>query len=57
MLAKECCLGKRLKHKKCKDILEVQEIEGVKIWVNLEWGDTFDYIDEDLYDDLDYCIE
>lgn len=54
MSASECRLGKRLRHKQSKDILEVQEVDGIKLWVNLEWGDTFSYVDEDLYDDLDY---
>lgn len=55
MSANEQRLGKRLRHKQSKDILEVQEINGIKLWVNLEWEDTFDWVDEDLYDDLDYC--
>lgn len=57
MEANKCELGKRLRHKDFKDILEVQEIDGEKLWVNLEWGDTFSWVDEDLYDDLDYCTE
>lgn len=57
MLASKCRLGKRLRHKQSKEILEIQEVEGEKMWVNLIWGDTFDYVDEDLYDDLDYFIE
>jgi hypothetical protein len=57
MLASKCRLGKRLRHKQSKEILEIQEVDGEKLWVNLIWGDTFDYVDEDLYDDLDYFIE
>ena len=54
MLASDYRLGKRIRHKEFKTILEVQEIDGEKYWVHLEYGDTFDYVDEDLYDDLDY---
>ncbi|GAA0115270.1 hypothetical protein [Clostridium senegalense] len=57
MLASECRLGKKLKHKQSKDIMEVQEINGIKLWVNLNWGDRFSWVDEDLYDDLDYFTE
>lgn len=57
MLASSCRLGKRLRHKQFKNILEVQEIDGVKLWVDLKWGDTFDWVDEDLYNDLDYVAE
>lgn len=57
MSSNECRLGKRLKHKQSKDILEVQEINGTKLWVSLKCGDTFSWVDEDLYDDLDYYAE
>lgn len=54
MLAKDFKVGKRMKHKEFKFIIEVQEIEGNKLWVNLDKGDTYSFIDEDLYYDLDY---
>jgi len=57
MLASKCRFGKRLRHKQSKDILEVKEINSIKIWVDLKKGDTFDWVDEDLYDDLDYFAE
>lgn len=58
MSAGEQKLGKRLRHKEFKFIiLEVQEIDGIKLWVDLKRGDTFDWVDEDLYDDLDYYLE
>lgn len=54
MRASECRMGKKLRHKELKSIIEVQEIEWKKVWVELEWGDIFDWVDDDLYDDLDY---
>lgn len=47
-------IGKQIRNKQTKEILEIQNINGKKLWVNLDWGDTFDWVDEDLYDDLDY---
>lgn len=54
MTASKCRLGKQLRHKQTKEIFEVQELDGVKLWVNINCGDTFSWVDEDLYDDLDY---
>lgn len=56
MLSSECKVGKRLRHKELNTILEVEEIDGVKLFVEQKWGDAFDYVDEDLYYDLDYYI-
>lgn len=57
MKASECRIGKRLRHKELKTIVEVKEINGQKVWEETEWGDIFDFVDEDLYDDLDYFNE
>ena len=53
MVANECRVGKQLKNKTTKEILEIQEVNGAKMWVNQN-GDTFDWVDEGLYIDLDY---
>lgn len=57
MLASECRIGKRLRHKELNTIIEVKEIDGSKVWEETQWGDIFDWVDEDLYDDLDYFNE
>lgn len=57
MLAKNCKLGKRLKHKETNAIFEVQEIDGEKVWVDIKWGDIFEFLDEDLFWDLDYYVK
>ncbi|WP_187146690.1 hypothetical protein [Clostridium novyi] len=56
MVASEYRIGKRLRHKTTKEILEIQEVNGMKMWVNLR-GDIFDWVDEDLYIDLDYYAD
>lgn len=57
MRASECRIGKKLRHKELKTIIEVKEIDGSKVWEDTQWGDIFDWVDEDLYDDLDYVNE
>lgn len=57
MLANECRLGKRLKHKETKTIFEVKDVDGQKMWVDVKWGDISSYLDEDLFYDLDYYTE
>jgi len=47
-------VGKQIRNKEFKNILEVQEVEGEKLWIDLQHDDTFDWVDGDLYDDLDY---
>jgi len=48
-------IGKRIRRKDFKNIiLEVREIDGQKIWVDIKEGDSYGWVDEDLYDDLDY---
>ena len=54
MRASNCRLGKRLKQKETKDIFEVQEVDGEKVWVDIKLGDIHDWLDEDLFWDLDY---
>ena len=52
MLAIDFNVGKKLINKETKRIVEIQEIDGNKLWVELEWGDIFDWVDENLYDEL-----
>ncbi len=52
MRASECRIGKKLRHKELKTIIEVKEIDGSKVWEDTQWGDIFDWVDEDLYDEL-----
>lgn len=54
MRAVDCEMSKKLRHKVTKEIFELDVIDGEIMWVNPS-GDTFSSIDEDLFDDLDYC--
>jgi len=55
MNAKDERIGKRIRRKDFKNIiLEVKEIDGQKMWKDIKEGDIYKWIDEDLYNDLDY---
>ncbi len=45
-------IGKRIKHKETNAILEVIELNGKKVWEETKWGDIYNYVDEDLYIEL-----
>lgn len=55
LYAKDYILGFKVKNKITGAILEISPVLDVKdglvnMWVDTEWGDVFNCIDEDLYD-------
>lgn len=53
MLAKDYGLGKKFKNKETGFIIEVVELEDeCKYFQEQKWGDIYDYVDEDLYEEL-----
>ena len=52
MRASDYRKGKRIINKQNGDILEVTEINGVKVWEETKWGDIFMWVDGTLYNEL-----
>ena len=52
MRASDYKKGKRIINKQTGDILEVTEINGVKVWEETKWGDIFIWVDGALYNEL-----
>ena len=54
MLANDFEVGKKFKNKEVGFILKVVEMEdGCKYFEEQEWGDIYDYVDEDLYKEIE----
>lgn len=52
MDAKNYEIGKKIKNKETNNILKLEIINNEKMWVDTKWGDTFDWVDEDLYKEI-----
>lgn len=52
MIAGNFKIGTRFKNKETGHVISVIEEEGNKYFEDEVWGDLFDFVDEDLYDEL-----
>lgn len=57
MLAIDFKKGSRFQNKVTKEIYEVEDLFDGLVFVNQDNGDTYTYLDEDLFNDLEYYSE
>jgi len=57
MLATDFKEGNRFQNKVTKEIYGVEDLFGGRIFVNQDSGDTYTFLDEDLFNDLEYYSE